>query len=310
MTLDETIRSACKISPLQLLEINLLSNPLHMIFVAYVDGIPKYLCKFAREVDGDARVVNEVRSLKRMADAMGSNRSVRVPNVVADITLHGRPALLTTFESGQNGRLNAGNRDVQSKVVEWLGELACRTASKSADANSAVTRLEHLIAERLPNETIPASDKLGSGRARLDRIPRVLTHGDLSYNNILVSDSTMVVIDWEDADPEGLPLMDVLDYLIYSSYAESGDYRIAAERVFDGTDRHASALLAGYCQFVGIPSEAIGILARATIFKIILKLKERDELRSHDSPLAKRKVAQLLDVVRNTDFASIKWSTP
>ena len=308
MTLDETIRAACSISRTQLLEINLLSNSVHMLFVVYVDGRAKFICKYPREFSAEVRITNEARCLKHARKVMEGLDTVLLPNLVAEVDLHGRKALITSFESGQNGRQEADNPKTRAAIVSWLAEFGGRSASSPGTIVTVMQQIESRAAEIFGEENL-RSWRLGwVDSAGLDQLPRVMTHGDLSYNNVLRSDDDcLAVIDWEDGDPEGLPLLDAIDFLLYSDFAHSGDYRIAASRLFQEGDRDAQGLLGAYCKALKIPVQAIGPLARAALLQILLRISSRESLRGMESPRARSKVMQLIEVINTTDFDAIRW---
>jgi len=53
-------------------------------------------------------------------------------------------------------------------------------------------------------------------------LPAIFEHGDFSSPNLLIEESRLGVVDWELADPFGLPMTDFFFLLTYLAFAKQG----------------------------------------------------------------------------------------
>jgi hypothetical protein len=151
--------------------------------------------------------------------------------------------------------------DVLEAVADWLIEVARETA---AEAPALRPELDRLASEVLP--FWGASAAVAEG---LERVPASFQHNDMGEDNLIVGRAGFVAVDWEWAQPHGLPLGDLLFFACH------------VLRLFDGAlleeerDPHFEALVTGrapsspvlfrwmrrFADAVGISSEAVGPLA-------------------------------------------------
>jgi thiamine kinase-like enzyme len=103
-------------------------------------------------------------------------------------------------------------------VMQWMIDLG--TTTRTAAAGSEVAALLTPLYERFVQTFKPTLsqqqflkeqlDEVG----RADRIPLVLRHGDPGLQNMLIlPDDTVAVLDWENAEIEGVSLWDVFYFL-------------------------------------------------------------------------------------------------
>jgi hypothetical protein len=93
-------------------------------------------------------------------------------------------------------------------IAEWILTIA---ATPPRDAPPAA-ELRYLERDVLPHWT-------GRGApedllARVHAVPGAYVHGDLYVENLVVRPDGFTAIDWEDAQPDGLALSDLLDFLL------------------------------------------------------------------------------------------------
>jgi hypothetical protein len=108
-----------------------------------------------------------------------------------------------------------------SAVVDWLLELGTITAhTQPTDSPGIAARLEALLARftELYRVDPVHSEFLADQVAAIARseagLPLVFQHGDPGPWNLLVTrDGRPAFLDWEAADPEGLPLWDIFHFL-------------------------------------------------------------------------------------------------
>jgi hypothetical protein len=130
--------------------------------------------------------------------------------------------------------LRQGNyRDYALKATDWLVELAGR-AERGATANWWDRRVERLLdvldgasSQLLDGSLLQRTREL---LAAVEDLPIVCEHRDFSPWNVLVSpEGSLEVLDWESAELEGLPALDLIYFLTYLAFfhdgaMESGDY--------------------------------------------------------------------------------------
>jgi thiamine kinase-like enzyme len=156
-------------------------------------------------------------------------------------------------------------------VMDWLIELHQDTLQKNDETSDWLERL----ALRPLNQLELA---LPSGHCEEDWIlkvrkfieplysltsPLVFEHGDLSSPNILISqDSKLGVVDWELAEPVGLPAVDLFFFLTYIAFARekartSRAYLAAFQKAFFGRSAWARPYVIRYCEKLELKPEAL-----------------------------------------------------
>jgi aminoglycoside phosphotransferase (APT) family kinase protein len=109
-------------------------------------------------------------------------------------------------------------------------------------------------------------------------VPVVFQHGDPgSWNALLRPDGGVAFLDWENFEPEGIPLWDLF-YLVRSVVADgragplrrivdraTGGRRVAIARRYRAVREHDPVVrdaVARYCQTIGLEPELVGPLER------------------------------------------------
>jgi hypothetical protein len=169
---------------------------------------PELVLKTERHSGGLERAERDRRW--STAAAAAAVAGVRVPQVLAISDPQAGP--VSSLEEAAPGRPLSQllTRDRQAAraaldtLVHWLARLAAATAVRGP---------------RPPEGPLPLADPLGlldQARAAVAGVPGVLTHGDLlDGGNVLVARGGVCVVDWETAQPQGLPLRDLLPTLTY-----------------------------------------------------------------------------------------------
>src|SRR5690606_642249 len=181
---------------------------------------PAYLVKMVRDPAFNDRLENEWRALDRLAElALGEGVLPRVPfagrhadlAIVAESAVEGRPFREVARWSADDPALHAG--------TGWLTELGARTVQPTSPA-AAADALAELLARFCAIYTLdPAHEQYLAGRidalrAETGSFPLVFQHGDPGTWNVLVTPrGDTAFIDWESAEPDGMPLWDLFYFL-------------------------------------------------------------------------------------------------
>ena len=144
-------------------------------------------------------------------------------------------------------------------VAAWILDLA-RTTTAPADA--LLEERRRLELEVVPRYAGVPRDLV----SRLPPLPAVLQHNDLGCWNIVVGRRGFTAVDWESARRHGLPLWDLLyflvDALVHLDGAWSSGRRAAhAARLLLGETESSDVLFRWVREAVdvlGLPSEAVG----------------------------------------------------
>ena len=195
---------------------------------------PAWVLKFARVPGHDEPFVRDEQGL-RLAQEAGDVVARHAPHLVGRLEAHGLPLSVETAAIGE--RLSTLLRRTEAteqieRVAGWLVEVGRSTAGPSAELGPERRRLAEEVLPSWPG--VPA-DLV----ARLPPLPGVLQHNDVGSWNIVVGEDGFVVLDWESARRPGLPLWDLLYFLVDALPLVEGA-RTPAERA----DR-AMALLRG-----------------------------------------------------------------
>lgn len=114
-------------------------------------------------------------------------------------------------------------------------------------------------------------------------LPFVINHGDYSVDNLMVEDDSIIgVIDWEFSQLEGLPLVDLLFYIIS---VRKKRYDISLVKAMsdiyrtEGFDKEERDLIERYCADFKIPLNLVSSLAIMTIINfLIFRLDIKEEV--------------------------------
>jgi hypothetical protein len=141
-------------------------------------------------------------------------------------------------------------------VATWLAKWNLLTATRVDAPIALLERLVRapaaLVANAAPDLVDYADDILALAR-RVERRPLVVvaTHNDLTMANVLLDGRRLSILDWEEAQPTGLPLTDLWYALVDAlaraqrvTHAEAmlAYNRRAPCRVLDAAEKHAAAL--------------------------------------------------------------------
>lgn len=207
-----------------------------------------------------------------LAAGSGGLVTAHAPKLVGRLDVQGLPASVETAALGEPlSRLIERDRDLAWTAVEavatWIIDLGTATRTPAA----ALASERH----RLRSEVLPPWLREGASHDLADRLPEltgVLQHNDLGSWNIVVEPgaaSQFVAVDWESARRPGLPLWDLLYFLVDAfpllEGARTPEQRVgAAIRMLRGESASSSAFfgwLRRAAAAAGVPIEAVGAVA-------------------------------------------------
>jgi hypothetical protein len=156
-------------------------------------------------------------------------------------------------------------------VLDALTELASVGVGAAGGGREASEALAELLGQHEKIHGPPASHvrfleyQLGRLARAADDVRPVFLHGDPTTLNVLVADDQIGLVDWENAEPAGLPLWDVLHFV--SAYAAWGAQRagrrwtpgVARATLLEPSPFHSMLVdaVGRYRATVGVPAEAV-----------------------------------------------------
>jgi hypothetical protein len=230
-------------------------------------GAPEAVVKFARVTAADEALEREATTLRLLE--RDHPAATRVPRLLAAGRRAGRYAIA---ESGIHGKpliaaLSAANHEALAKQVgDWLVDLA---GAESRPRGEWWPRLVGQPLEQFERDfgAVAEADSLAKLREQLEQIgdlPQACEHRDCSPWNVVLDQSDAPgLLDWESAEPHGLPGLDLAYFLANCAFVlddalESGGTRESYAALLDpSTPQGAvSARCAErYCDDIGISIE-------------------------------------------------------
>jgi hypothetical protein len=184
---------------------------------------PRLVVKLTRDGAWNARLENEYRSLQRLA-GLGRAFENRAPRALF-LGRHGGLAVVgeSALDGVPLGERTRGTADcpVGRAAIDWLVDLgAASTGRASAEPAALADALDRLLA-RFVEIYAPSDAERGflGDQIRLlgkqsEPIPLVFQHGDPGvWNAIWTRAGRVAFLDWEAAEPEGVPLWDLFYFL-------------------------------------------------------------------------------------------------
>ncbi len=262
----------------------------HVVFLVLAPGRPEPLLvaklpRLGGSISAPALASNEAygaasASVKRevanllavQAGRAGGYKSI--PRVVAFEEYLGRPILVETALVGDPldpATVRRAQARACETVVGWLAELP-RPARGPDEAKEgwfsrlAERPLRHF--ERVFPLTVEEQRLLERtweliAPLRDADVPLVFEHGDLSHPNImLLKDGAPGVVDWELAEPHGLPTYDLFFFLTYVAFAsrnarKGGEHLAAFHAAFFGRAAWARPYVSGYAGQLRLPPHTL-----------------------------------------------------
>jgi aminoglycoside phosphotransferase (APT) family kinase protein len=234
---------------------------------------PVLLAKVPRLPGDDEQLEREATNLRCAQQSReGGFRSI--PRVIAFEENNGHRFLVESVVPGRPLRPDAIRLHPEETIqttIDWLAEFQ---SASVIDAKPLATLLSSRVAEQLAvlDRFLPES---GEERAALETtwaeiesltesgLYTVFEHGDFSPPNILVDgDGNTGVVDWELAEPQGVPLTDVLFFLTSAAFARAraskGQHRVLAfQNAFYGKDPWACKFVRRFCERFGTDTRLV-----------------------------------------------------
>jgi aminoglycoside phosphotransferase len=225
---------------------------------------PVLLAKVPRLPGADGQLQREARNLRcAQRSREGGYRSI--PRVVAFEENSGHRFLVETVVPGRPVRpdtIRLRPEETIQATIDWLFDFQSASA---ADSQPLEKLLGGRVAEQLAilDRFLPES---GEERAALETtwseievlaqsgLCTVFEHGDFSPPNILRDgEGNIGIVDWELAEPQGVPLTDVLFFLTSAAFARAragnGQRRVRAfQNAFYGDDPWACKFVGQFCE--------------------------------------------------------------
>jgi len=235
---------------------------------------PRLVAKFSRVPESDAALEREAVALEAVAELRP--RLAGIPRLLARGRRSGRICVAESRIEGRPliERLSPATLpEISSAVTAWLLELAGEPKPQLRE-----TWWPRLVGEPLRAFEARYGGVLGAEpmlRLRhelesLGDLPLVCEHRDCSPWNVVVSASGLALLDWESAEPSGLPALDLVYFLAYAGFLVDGalvDGRLTATGARDSylrlldpatpTGAVAAACLREYRDGLGIDAEAL-----------------------------------------------------
>ena len=236
------------------------------LFVAKVPRIPHEIDR----LDKEANCLSRVQALR--IDGFDS-----IPRLISYEDLGGNRILVETALSGQPMKPTIVRRNptlCTESVISWLWDLQITCRYKVENDPDWFQRLMLQPMEILRAAFSASPEDLNVLDMHLSLIqsvrnthfPLVFEHGDLSSPNILIGqDSKIKVVDWELAEPNGLPVIDLIFFLTYIAFAklsasDNKTYLKAFDNAFFGNNAWASKYIRRFAQELGLSRNLLKIL--------------------------------------------------
>jgi len=186
---------------------------------------PEYVVKMVRQARLNPRLENEGQALRRLAHT-GFGQQHLFPQVVFSSSHRALAMLGQTAIPGTSLRQRSAltaDCPLGRAAIDWLTDLAAHTVSPAGStaqsiSEAMITLLDHFVDLYRPSSETVAflTGQVDTIVRNADRLPTVFQHGDPGPWNILVTpDERIAFLDWESADPAGMPLWDLF-YLLRS----------------------------------------------------------------------------------------------
>jgi thiamine kinase-like enzyme len=258
---------------------------------------PILVAKVPRLAGDNGRLDCEVYNLQKLHSAQLRDYNSK-PRVVAYEDWLGNRLLIETALEGQPMKPAFVRRHLKPSieiVMDWLIELHQDTFQTNDETGNwferlALEPLNHL--ELALSSVHSAEDWVLKVRKLIEPLcffnfPLVFEHGDLSSPNILINqNSKLGVVDWELAEPEGLPAVDLFFFLTYIAFARekartSHAYLAAFRKSFFGRSAWARPYVIRYCEKLELAPETVKPLFMLCwlryVANLVVRLKNFDD---------------------------------
>lgn len=247
----------------------------HVVCIVMSEGNPDpvLVAKVPRLGDGGQGVLREAESLRAIQKArLGGFNSI--PRVVAFEEYGGSQLLIETALVGTPMSPAVIRQDPAGcceALLAWLTEIQCPAPSAAESDRARFERLVTRPLRRFADFFLPSPEDAWLVERTMELVtplaevslPPLFEHGDLSHPNILLLRNGGVgVVDWELAEPSGLPACDLFFFLSYVASAVSkahtaGTILAAFRQAFFQRGAWARTYVARYAERLGLPAHAL-----------------------------------------------------
>lgn len=209
---------------------------------------PAAAVKFARVPEAEPGLAREAEVLRELGERQGGVEGV--PRLQAEGRRAGRMAIVESAVAGEPIMASLTPDSFEGlalRVTDLLLDLSGRRASAPESewrgrlVDGPLERFEREFGAVLPRRAI---DEAQGALARLGNLPLVCEHRDCSpWNVLLGEDGEPALLDWESAEPRGLPGLDLVYFLANSAFLldhalESGGTRRTYASLLDPASSH------------------------------------------------------------------------
>lgn len=240
-----------------------------VILLVFSDSksVPVLAIKVPRLEGSDPSIESEVRVLQNIQSKRPGGFT-SVPQVIAFEEFYGRKILIETALVGDSLDPPTVRRDPDfycQVIVDWLIDLQKPAAIPIATNPDWFSRL---VAEPLNKfeSWFPLDDDEKAFESSMEiitrlkevRMPLTVSHGDFSHPNILLmEDGNPGVLDWEQAEIRGLPVIDLFFFLTYVAFSRqranlNGHYLSAFKSAFFGRQSWTKPYVREYCRQMNV----------------------------------------------------------
>jgi aminoglycoside phosphotransferase len=265
----------------------------HIICFVLTEGKiePIFVVKLPRLPGDHSRLDREVTNLQA-ANHNRAENDFSIPRVVAYEDFHQHRLLIETAVPGRtmSPAVVRQQPELCKKVtITWLTDLQLATMTRGDKRTDWFERLiekpllqlkkilpEADEATGLIDETVMITKLLHN-----HDLPLVLSHEDFSPPNILQTENGNIgVVDWELAEPEGLPASDLFFFLTYIAFARNGarknaEYVKAFQQAFFGANAWTNPDIQRYRERFNLSREMLAPLFVATWARYVAGLVMR-----------------------------------
>jgi aminoglycoside phosphotransferase (APT) family kinase protein len=259
---------------------------------------PILVVKLPRLPGDNDRLDREVANLLA-ANRARAEEDVSIPRVVAYEDYHEHRLLIETAVPGRPMSPAIVRRQPElclEAALTWLLDLQQATAgSTSRDDRDWFERLVEQPLQQFNALLPPSAEEAGLVHQTLSLMrpfrdhdmPLVMEHGDFSSPNILQDENGRVgVVDWELAEPKGLPAADLFFFLTYVAFArqnarKNADYLKTFQQAFFESQAWAWPYVKRYRERLNLAPEMLVPLFVATwsryVAGLLMRLQESNE---------------------------------
>ncbi len=187
-------------------------------FLILKDGHPLFVIKLPRYTEGKY-ALEALKNEAKMLETLKEN--------VPEIIKYSAPALIIKYYDGEMlDSLLEKDKSLLSLGISPLIDLHNKTKSKEKTIDQDfiekhIIKPLRLIIEYYPREIVVIEKFINEFFKNNDfeglKYPEVLSHQEYNpYNLLITKENKPIILDWEDAKSDGLPILDIFDYFIVS----------------------------------------------------------------------------------------------